>query len=306
MDIILIKFEANYYDYFETILEKLLLLLKFLIHSLCRLYSSAVFNDQFENWSVPEIQRRPIDDLLLQMKSMRIDRVVNFPFPSPPDIQQLKAAEGRLTLLGALKPPVLMKGLFFAWIVIEIWIQGIDFATILELRKLFLISGVFILTVLCVIYLIAAVVTFLLRVNRFLLQMNGPRNWHRWENQWQPFQLLPVLQKCCAWATNKVWCRMRWLLWLHYLLKSFCLNRARSTSKCGKVGPRIEIRCIWVRFKKENQGYNAEINSSFTESGIFRWCNGTVRCIKKSGTSWWTRKILPLQWITLQSGDGSS
>jgi ATP-dependent RNA helicase DHX37/DHR1 len=64
-----------------------------------------VFNDQFEQFSSPEIQRKPVDDLLLQMKAMNIDKVVNFPFPSPPDIVQLKSAERRLVLLGALKEP---------------------------------------------------------------------------------------------------------------------------------------------------------------------------------------------------------
>ena len=33
-----------------------------------RLYSSAVFNDDFEKFSPPEISRRPVDDLVLQMK----------------------------------------------------------------------------------------------------------------------------------------------------------------------------------------------------------------------------------------------
>jgi ATP-dependent RNA helicase DHX37/DHR1 len=61
-----------------------------------------VFNDQFEQFSPPEIQRKPVDDLLLQMKAMNIDKVVNFPFPSPPDIVQVKSAERRLVLLGAL------------------------------------------------------------------------------------------------------------------------------------------------------------------------------------------------------------
>jgi ATP-dependent RNA helicase DHX37/DHR1 len=37
------------------------------------------------------------------MKAMNIDKVVNFPFPSPPDIVQVKSAERRLVLLGALK-----------------------------------------------------------------------------------------------------------------------------------------------------------------------------------------------------------
>lgn len=75
-----------------------------------RLYSSAVFNDEFDDWSVPEIQRKPVDDLLLQMKALRIDRVVNFPFPSPPDAIQLRVAEKRLTLLGALQRSIHVKG----------------------------------------------------------------------------------------------------------------------------------------------------------------------------------------------------
>lgn len=68
-----------------------------------RLYSSAVFNDQFEQFSQSEIQRKPVDDLLLQMKVMNIDKVVNFPFPTPPDTVQLQMAEKRLMILGALQ-----------------------------------------------------------------------------------------------------------------------------------------------------------------------------------------------------------
>ncbi|KYN01320.1 PREDICTED: probable ATP-dependent RNA helicase kurz [Cyphomyrmex costatus] len=70
-----------------------------------RLYSSAVYNNDFEEYSQSEIQRKPVDDLLLQMKAMNIDKVVNFPFPTPPDIMQLKSAENRLTILEALQPP---------------------------------------------------------------------------------------------------------------------------------------------------------------------------------------------------------
>ena len=55
-----------------------------------RLYSSALFNDEFSQFSVPEISRRPVDDLVLQMKDMNIDKVVNFPFPTPPDLQALQ------------------------------------------------------------------------------------------------------------------------------------------------------------------------------------------------------------------------
>lgn len=74
-----------------------------LILPMFRLYSSAVFNDQFEAFSEPEIRRKPADDLLLQLKAMHIDNVVNFPFPTNPGDEQLKTAERRLCLLGALK-----------------------------------------------------------------------------------------------------------------------------------------------------------------------------------------------------------
>ncbi|XP_075155646.1 putative ATP-dependent RNA helicase kurz [Haematobia irritans] len=68
-----------------------------------RLYSSAVYANEFEDFSLPDIQKKPVDDLMLQMRCMGIDRVVNFPFPSPPDVVQLKAAEQRLITLGALE-----------------------------------------------------------------------------------------------------------------------------------------------------------------------------------------------------------
>ncbi|XP_030748203.1 probable ATP-dependent RNA helicase kurz [Sitophilus oryzae] len=68
-----------------------------------RLYSSAVFNNEFEDFATPEIQKRPVDDLYLQMKCMNIDKVTNFPFPTAPDLLQLKAAESRLEILGALR-----------------------------------------------------------------------------------------------------------------------------------------------------------------------------------------------------------
>lgn len=68
----------------------------------CRLYSSAVFNDSFSLYTTPEIQRKPVDDLVLQMKAMNIHKVLNFPFPSAPDLMQIKVAELRLRLLGAL------------------------------------------------------------------------------------------------------------------------------------------------------------------------------------------------------------
>ncbi|CAG8615222.1 8375_t:CDS:10 [Paraglomus brasilianum] len=67
-----------------------------------RLYSSAVFNDQFPQFTLPEILRMPIEGVVLQMKSMNIDIVANFPFPTPPDRVQLRRAEKLLQYLSAL------------------------------------------------------------------------------------------------------------------------------------------------------------------------------------------------------------
>jgi ATP-dependent RNA helicase DHX37/DHR1 len=79
-----------------------------------RLYSSALFEHHFEKFAIPEIQRMPIDGVVLQMKSMHIDTVVNFPFPTPPERPALLKAEKTLVYLGALRtsssPSGLMEG----------------------------------------------------------------------------------------------------------------------------------------------------------------------------------------------------
>jgi ATP-dependent RNA helicase DHX37/DHR1 len=67
-----------------------------------RLYSSAVFQNQFSQFSQPEICSRPVDDLVLQMKALGIERVAHFPFPTPPSPEALQAAEMILEGLGAL------------------------------------------------------------------------------------------------------------------------------------------------------------------------------------------------------------
>ncbi|XP_068461208.1 probable ATP-dependent RNA helicase DHX37 [Clinocottus analis] len=69
-----------------------------------RLYSSAVFGD-FSLFSEAEITRRPVEDLVLQMKDLNIEKVVNFPFPTSPSAEALVAAEQLLVSLGALKEP---------------------------------------------------------------------------------------------------------------------------------------------------------------------------------------------------------
>lgn len=67
-----------------------------------RLYSAAVFEDHFDLFSPPEIQRTPVEAVVLHMKAMGITKVMNFPFPSPPPEEALERAERQLVLLGAL------------------------------------------------------------------------------------------------------------------------------------------------------------------------------------------------------------
>ncbi|ORZ08054.1 P-loop containing nucleoside triphosphate hydrolase protein [Lobosporangium transversale] len=73
-------------------------------HGHCyRLYSSAVYENEFPTASEAEIQKMPIDGVVLQMKSMHIDNVVNFPFPTPPNREDLRQSEQRLIYLNALE-----------------------------------------------------------------------------------------------------------------------------------------------------------------------------------------------------------
>lgn len=67
-----------------------------------RLYSSAVYTNDMPDHAEPQILQRPVEDVLLQMKTMNIDNVVNFPFPTRPSIEALVLAEKKLTILGAL------------------------------------------------------------------------------------------------------------------------------------------------------------------------------------------------------------
>lgn len=67
-----------------------------------RLYSSAVFERDFDQFSSPEILRMPVESIVLQMKSMAIHNIINFPFPTPPDRSMLASAVELLKYLGAL------------------------------------------------------------------------------------------------------------------------------------------------------------------------------------------------------------
>ena len=70
-----------------------------------RLYSSAVFEHEFSNHSKPEIKSIPLEELVLLMKAMHIENVINFPFPTPPDQKEIRQAELKLLALGALQQP---------------------------------------------------------------------------------------------------------------------------------------------------------------------------------------------------------
>eukprot|EP00808_Paulinella_micropora_P021713 g55626.t1 len=69
-----------------------------------RLYSSACFDRQFPLHSEPEILRAPIEGTVLSMKSMHIQDIERFPFPTPPAPDAVRRALQHLLLLGALQP----------------------------------------------------------------------------------------------------------------------------------------------------------------------------------------------------------
>lgn len=67
-----------------------------------RLYSSAVYERDFMEHTEPEILRMPVEGVVLLLKSMDLQHVMNFPFPTPPDRQSLFRAEKLLKNLGAI------------------------------------------------------------------------------------------------------------------------------------------------------------------------------------------------------------
>lgn len=66
-----------------------------------RLYSSAVFERDFDEYAEPEIMRTPLEGVILQLKSMGAP-VLGFPFPTPPDRTNMQKAENLLSYLGAV------------------------------------------------------------------------------------------------------------------------------------------------------------------------------------------------------------
>ncbi|KAJ3693718.1 hypothetical protein LUZ60_009198 [Juncus effusus] len=69
-----------------------------------RLYSGGAFGkeDVFPEFEEPEIMKLPVEGVVLLMKFMGIDKVVNFPFPTPPEKAALTEAENCLKALQVL------------------------------------------------------------------------------------------------------------------------------------------------------------------------------------------------------------
>lgn len=77
-----------------------------------RLYSSTMYSRHMDKFALPEVLTRPLEDVVLAMKVMRIQNISQFPFPTPPDKTQIHAAVHLLANIGCvtLKNPELEYG----------------------------------------------------------------------------------------------------------------------------------------------------------------------------------------------------
>jgi len=67
-----------------------------------RLFSSSLFSRYMDDFALPEVLTRPLEDIVLAMKAMNISNVLNFPFPTPPDNSQINAAVKLLANIGCV------------------------------------------------------------------------------------------------------------------------------------------------------------------------------------------------------------
>ena len=67
-----------------------------------RLFSSSVYSRVFDQFAVPEVLTRPLEDIVLAMKTMNVTNVTQFPFPTLPEQSQINAAIRLLANLGCI------------------------------------------------------------------------------------------------------------------------------------------------------------------------------------------------------------
>lgn len=67
-----------------------------------RLYSVALFS-KLADYSQPEILTTPLDQTMLQLKSVGVEDLVRFPYVTKPPLPSIQASIKKLTILGALK-----------------------------------------------------------------------------------------------------------------------------------------------------------------------------------------------------------
>ena len=68
-----------------------------------RLYSSGVFQHKFKEFSDPEILKRPVEEVVLLLKSMGLNKVKDFPLPTPLSEESIANSEKILQHLSAIE-----------------------------------------------------------------------------------------------------------------------------------------------------------------------------------------------------------
>jgi ATP-dependent RNA helicase DHX37/DHR1 len=68
-----------------------------------RLYSSTMYSRHMDDFALPEVLTRPLEDVVLSMKAMNISNVAGFPFPTPPENSQVEAAVKLLANIGCVE-----------------------------------------------------------------------------------------------------------------------------------------------------------------------------------------------------------
>mmetsp|Transcript_35799 Transcript_35799/g.52484 ORF Transcript_35799/g.52484 Transcript_35799/m.52484 type:complete len:1193 (-) Transcript_35799:369-3947(-) len=67
-----------------------------------RLYSSSLYARHLDQFALPEVLTRPLEDVVLAMKAMNVNDVASFPFPTAPNQGQINAAIQLLANIGCV------------------------------------------------------------------------------------------------------------------------------------------------------------------------------------------------------------